>query len=95
MLVFLSGIDNRRSAINENYARELMELFTLGADRGAYTETDVRQLARALTGWRADWIDPDGFVNFRFDPSRADTTTKTLWAGTPYERSGAFDYRDA
>jgi hypothetical protein len=95
MLVFLSGIDNRRNAINENYARELMELFTLGADRGAYTETDVRQLAKALTGWRADWIDPDGFANFRFDPNRADTTTKTLWAGTPYERSGAFDYRDA
>ena len=32
-----------------------MELFTLGADRGAYTETDVRELARALSGWRADW----------------------------------------
>ena len=30
-----------------------MELFTLGADRGAYTETDVRELARALTGWRS------------------------------------------
>ena len=44
-------------AINENYARELMELFTLGADRGAYTETDVRELARALTGWDADWSD--------------------------------------
>ena len=32
-----------------------MELFTLGADRGAYTEDDVRELARALTGWRSDW----------------------------------------
>ena len=32
-----------------------MELFTLGADRGAYTENDVREMARALTGWRADW----------------------------------------
>ena len=95
MLIFLSGIDNRRSAINENYARELMELFTLGADRGAYTETDVRELAKALTGWRADWIDPDGFQNFRFDPNRADTTTKTLWAGTPHQRTGAFNYRDA
>ena len=67
MLLFLSGIYNRRNAINENYGRELMELFTLGADRGAYTETDVRELARALSGWRADWQDPDGFVNFRFD----------------------------
>ena len=83
MLIFLSGIDNRRNAINENYAREVMELFTLGADRGAYTETDVRELARALTGWRADWVDPDGFQNFRFDPTRSDTGSKTLWAGTP------------
>ena len=57
MLLFLNGIDNRKRAVNENYARELMELFTLGADRGAYTEKDVRELARALTGWRADWDD--------------------------------------
>ena len=94
MLIFLSGIDNRRNAINENYAREVMELFTLGADRGAYTETDVRELARALTGWRADWVDPDGFRNFRYDATRADTGSKTLWAGTAYERSGAFTYTD-
>ena len=33
----------------------MMELFSLGADRGAYTEDDVREMARALTGWRADW----------------------------------------
>src|SRR3954469_14721689 len=52
MLVWLNGVDNRRRAVNENYAREVMELFTLGADRGAYTEQDVRQLALALTGWR-------------------------------------------
>ena len=58
-----------------------MELFTLGADRGAYTETDVRELARALSGWRADWQDPDGFVNFRFDATRFDSGTKSLWAG--------------
>ena len=95
MLIFLSGIYNHRWAPNENYARELMELFTLGADRGAYTETDVRSLARALTGWRADWNDALGFVNFRFDATRYDTTSKTLWAGTAYERSGDFDWRDA
>ena len=93
MLVFLSGIYNRRGAINENYGRELMELFALGADRGAYTETDVRELARALSGWMADWTD-DGFANFRFVSTRADIGTKSLWAGTSYARSGAFDYRD-
>jgi hypothetical protein len=94
MLIFLGGIYNQRWAINENYAREVMELFTLGADRGAYTETDVRALARALTGWTADWHDPDGYVNFRFVSTRADTGAKTLWAGTAHERAGAFDYRD-
>ena len=53
MLIWLDGIANRRRRVNENYSRELMELFTLGPDRGAYTETDVREMARALTGWRA------------------------------------------
>jgi uncharacterized protein (DUF1800 family) len=94
MLLFLSGIYNNRWEINENYAREVMELFTLGADRGAYTESDVRALARTLTGWAADWRDPDGYVNFRFVSSLADTGSKTLWAGTSYQRTRAFDYRD-
>ena len=66
MLLFLNGIENRKGAINENYGRELMELFTLGADRGAYTETDVREISRALSGWHADWVDPTGWQNFRF-----------------------------
>jgi uncharacterized protein (DUF1800 family) len=73
----------------------MMELFTLGADRGAYTETDVRDLARALTGWTASWTDPIGWTDFRFVADRADTGTKTLWAGTSHARSGAFDWRDA
>ena len=54
MILFLDQPANRKGEPNENYARELMELFTLGADRGAYTETDVRELARSLTGWRYD-----------------------------------------
>ena len=90
MLVFLNGIDNRRRAVNENYARELMELFTLGADRGAYTETDVRELARALTGWRADWSDEEGLQNFRFDATRWDAGSKTVFG-----RTGAFTWEDA
>jgi uncharacterized protein (DUF1800 family) len=95
MLIWLSGISNARWSPNENYAREMMELFTLGADRGAYTEADVRDLARALTGWRASWTDPVGFTDFRFDANRADTGSKTLWAGTGHARTGAFDWRDA
>ena len=80
MLLWLNGIENRRNAINENYAREVMELFTLGADRGAYTEIDVRELAKALSGWRADWVDGVGWANFRFDPNRHAATVKTLFA---------------
>ena len=96
MLVWLDGIENRRFSPNENYARELMELFTLGADRGAYTEQDVRELARALTGWRADWSDADGrLVNFRLHTNWQDRGTKTLWAGRAYQRTGAFDWRAA
>ena len=53
MLLWLSGADNAKDAPNENYAREMMELFTLGAGRG-YTERDVREQARALTGFRDD-----------------------------------------
>ena len=88
MLIWLSGLDNSRYGINENYGRELMELFTLGADRGAYTETDVREIARALSGWTADW--DDGWQNFRFAPSRHDKGTKTVFGQT-----GAFGWEDA
>ncbi|MEJ7893617.1 MAG: DUF1800 domain-containing protein [Solirubrobacteraceae bacterium] len=90
MLVWLSGLDNRKGAINENYGRELMELFTLGADRGAYTENDVRELARALTGWRADWADGVGLYNFRFDARRFDDLDKTVFGQT-----GNFGTEDA
>ncbi len=45
MLQWLNGNENRKSAPNENYAREMMELFTLGADRGAYSEDDIREQA--------------------------------------------------
>jgi uncharacterized protein (DUF1800 family) len=49
MLVWLDADSNRRGSANENLARELLELFTLGI--GNYTETDVKEAARALTGW--------------------------------------------
>jgi uncharacterized protein (DUF1800 family) len=90
MLIWLNGVDNRKRAANENYARELMELFTLGADRGAYTEQDVRQLALALTGWRADWVDPTGWENFRYDDTRHDHSTKTVFG-----KSSDFDWQAA
>lgn len=52
MLVYLDGAANRREKPNENFARELMELFTLG--EGRYGEQDVREAARAFTGWGID-----------------------------------------
>jgi hypothetical protein len=90
MLIWLNGTQNNRWHPNENYAREMMELFSLGADRGAYTEDDVRQMARALTGWRNDWSSQLGNVNFRFDPSYHDTTAKTVFG-----QSGNWGYTDA
>src|SRR3954469_18479534 len=90
MLMWLSGAVNRKGAPNENYARELMELFTLGADRGAYSEGDVRQLALALTGWQADWVDGTGLTNFRYTDKRHGHTRKTVFG-----RSGDFAWQDA
>src|SRR2546430_131989 len=73
----------------ERPARELMELFTLGAGRG-YTERDVRQQARALTGWRNDWSRNLGPVRFRFDKERHDTGVKTIFG-----HRGRYDWRDS
>ncbi|MGJ3240113.1 MAG: DUF1800 domain-containing protein [Anaerolineae bacterium] len=53
MLVYLDNVVNERSHPNENYAREILELHTLGVD-GAYTETDVMEVARCFTGWSVD-----------------------------------------
>jgi uncharacterized protein (DUF1800 family) len=89
MLLFLSGVYSTKDAPNENYGRELMELFTLGEGRG-YTERDVRQQARALTGWTADYKDPIVFYKFRFEPSYHDKGTKTIFG-----RRGKFDWKDA
>ena len=50
MLLFLNGAENTKYEPNENYARELYELFTLGRDNG-YTQEDIEETARALTGW--------------------------------------------
>ena len=89
MLLWLNGVDNRKDDVNENYARELMELFTLGAGRG-YSERDVRQMARALTGWRSDWSDGRGPHNFRYDREWHDKGVKRVLG-----RKGRFDWRDA
>ena len=89
MLLWLNGSDNSRFSPNENYAREMMELFSLGAGRG-YTETDVREQARALTGFRNDWKRGVGDVNFRYDPKWHDAGAKTVFG-----KRGPFTWRDS
>lgn len=95
MLQWLNGLGSAKWSPNENYAREIQELFCLGADRGAYTEQDVREFARAFTGWDADWVENVGLTNYRFDPERWDEDEKVVYAGKPYERRGRFNWRDA
>ena len=72
LLVWLDAQVNRKGHPNENLARELMELFTLGI--GHYSEKDVKEAARALTGWS---VDDDGSA--REVPARHDDGVKTLF----------------
>ena len=89
MLRFLTGESNRRGRPNENYARELMELFCLGVTNAQgqpnYSETDVQELARALSGWQINATDPAN-PQATFTPSRWDNGAKSIFG-----RVGAFD----
>src|SRR5450432_1595431 len=75
MINFLNNNQNRKDHPNENFAREVMELFTLG--RGHYTETDVKQAARAFTGWGASF---NG--DFIFRQRQHDDERKTFLGNT-------------
>jgi len=72
MLLFLDGAASRGGATNENYGREFMELFTLGRNQG-YTQADVRDAARAFTGYT---VDPFGTA--RFNAAFHDRSTKRI-----------------
>lgn len=80
MLLYLDGASNRKGKPNENFAREVMELFTLG--EGQYTQRDVAEAARAYTGWG---VDPDTW-DYVWRPAQHDDGEKTVLG-----RSGAFD----
>jgi uncharacterized protein (DUF1800 family) len=71
----MGGPNNRRRGLNENYARELMELHTLGVD-GGYTQRDVQEVARCLTGWTIR--QPRGEGSFYFEPRIHDTGEKVV-----------------
>src|SRR4051812_38854699 len=81
MLVYLDNGENVKAHPNENFGRELLELFTMGV--GHYTERDVREAARAFTGWTNDVLD------FRFDRAQHDFGDKTFLG-----RTGALDRTD-
>jgi uncharacterized protein (DUF1800 family) len=70
-----------QNGLNENYAREVMELHTLGVD-GGYTQADVTELARVLTGWTI--TQPDDGGQFQFDPRRHEQGSKTVLGETFY-----------
>ncbi len=99
MVIFLDSNTNVAGHANENYARELMELHTLGVDNG-YTEHDIEEVARCFTGWTVCRVpagsqdDPHApcggdpatqRVAFHFDAALHDPGPKTIFAGTPYE----------
>lgn len=80
MLIYLDSATNRRGSPNENFAREVMELFTLG--EGKYTEDDIKQAARAFTGWSID-LDTGDYTFRRF---LHDSGEKTVFG-----KAGNFD----
>ena len=94
MIIWLDNQDNHDGAINENYGRELLELFSMGV--GNYTEEDIKECARAFTGWtlanteymelraRRDSIWPYGRISWHFDyrPGDHDNGEKTFLGET-------------
>jgi uncharacterized protein (DUF1800 family) len=70
MLIYLDSVTNRKAHANENYARELMELFCLG--EGNYSETDVQELAKCFTGWEIRR------KQFRFNSYQHDNSEKAI-----------------
>ncbi len=103
MLQYLNGNENTQESPNENYARELLELFTIG--RGAevgpgdytnYTELDVTEIARALTGWRTFADVSTGEIGSVFVNNRHDSSDKQLsirFDETTISNGGAEEYK--
>lgn len=85
MLFYLNGFENKASSPNENYARELYELFTMGVDNG-YTQDDIVETARALTGYNQK---VSHWGEIAFNPTHFDAGNKTIFGQT-----GNWDYDD-
>jgi len=101
MLLYLNGNENTREAPNENYARELLELFTIGkgntvgpGDYTTFTEDDVVALAKSLTGWRSR--NNDGVATSVFLTNRHDAGNKRLshrFDNSVISNGGAEEYK--
>ncbi|HWL38303.1 MAG TPA: DUF1800 domain-containing protein [Frankiaceae bacterium] len=87
MLYWLNGVENAPPKSNENYAREFFELFTLGKRPQVYTETDIRQAAKAFTGWYVD-----GNNMAQFAASRHNTKKKKV-LGRTIDNLGADEHK--
>lgn len=97
MIIYLDTVTSRGGSANENYSRELYELFTFGVDNG-YDQTDIEETSRAWTGWRVDKLPPSqagnpfadrvanrdtdpGVWTLRYRTDRHDNTAKTIFKG--------------
>lgn len=97
MIIYLDTVTSSGGNANENYSRELLELFTFGVDNG-YDQGDIEEMSRAWTGWRVDKLPPDqadnpfaarvenrdldpGVWMLRFRTDRHDTKAKTIFKG--------------
>jgi uncharacterized protein (DUF1800 family) len=95
MVIYLDTTTSTRAAPNENYSRELVELFTMGVDNG-YDQEDIEQMSRAWTGWRVDKLpigqernpfsarvadrrEDPGYWTLRYQSDRHDTGSKTIF----------------
>lgn len=78
MLLYLDGVNSNKSHPNENFAREVLELFTLG--EGHYTELDIQQSAKAYTGWGIG--SKENRLRFEYHPAVHDDGPKTVFGQT-------------
>jgi hypothetical protein len=104
MLLYLSGSENSNIAPNENYSRELLELFTIGkgplvapGDYTNYTENDVIEMAKVLTGWQVTPVSNANTLTAQFSANRHTTGNKQLshrFNNAIITENGAQEYRD-
>ncbi len=96
MLIWLDNITNVLGKANENFGRELQELFTMGikdvvTDEQNYTEDDVKEVARAFTGWNYQRRQP---FPFQLIANQHDNGTKSIYPGTPWAQTGNLSGED-